>query len=103
MKRREKIISKIPIEISELRKNVDGDTIKELADYLGEKLKGVEVDMTGSEIILDCGEEKLFSRSYLRTLLRKYLHKVDLKDFRVIAGKENSFIIKEKKLVVEEE
>jgi hypothetical protein len=91
-------VSKTPIEISELRKEVDGDTVKELADFLGEKLKDVEIDMTGSEVILSYEEEKPFSRSYLRVLLRKFLHKADLKDFRVIAGKDESFVIKEKKI-----
>ncbi|MCW4051693.1 MAG: 60S ribosomal protein L22 [Candidatus Bathyarchaeota archaeon] len=96
-------MSKTPIDISELRKGADGDTIKELADFLEEKLESVEVDMTGSEIILGYEEEaKPFSRSHLRVLLRKFLHKSELKDFRVIAGKENAFIIKEKKLISEE-
>jgi hypothetical protein len=99
-----KRMPKIPIEISEMRKKADGDTVKELADFLKEKLEGVEVDMTGSEVILSYEGEKTFSRSYLRTLLRKFLHKAELEDFRVIAGKENSFVIKEKKLIgVEEE
>jgi hypothetical protein len=91
-------MSKTPIEISELRKEADGDTVKELADFLGEKLKDVEIDMTGSEVILSYEEEKPFSRSHLRVLLRKFLHKADLKDFRVIAGKDESFVIKEKKI-----
>ena len=95
---------KVPIEISEVRKSADGDTIKELADFLREKLEGVEVDMTGSEITLSFDEEKAASRSYLRTLLKKFLHRAELEDFRVIAGKESSFVIKEKKLIgVEEE
>lgn len=97
-----KKVSKIPIEISEMRKSADGDTVKELADFLRERLEGVEVDMTGSEVILSF-EEEAFSRSYLRTLLRKFLHKAELEDFRVIAGKENSFVIKERKLIGEEE
>lgn len=95
-------MSKTPIEISELRKTADGDTVKELANFLEERLEGVEVDMTGSEVILNYEQEKPFSRSYLRTLLRKFLHKMELKDFRVIAGRENAFVIKEKKLRVEE-
>jgi hypothetical protein len=83
-----------------LRELANGDTIKELADFLEEKLEGVEIDMTGSEVILSYAEEKKpFSRSYLRTLLRKFLHKIDLKEFRVIAGKENAFIIKERKFL----
>lgn len=88
---------KIPIEISELRKGADGDTVKELADFLVDKLRGVEVDMTGSEVVLSYEEEKPVSRSYLRTLLRKFLHRAELKEFRVIAGKEEAFIIKEKR------
>lgn len=88
---------KIHIEISKLRKSTDGDTVKELADFLEEKMKDLEVDMTGSEIILSYEEEeKPFSRPYLRTLLRKFLHKSELKDFRVIAGRESAFIIKER-------
>ncbi|MCW4052322.1 MAG: 60S ribosomal protein L22 [Candidatus Bathyarchaeota archaeon] len=96
-------MSKTPVDITELRKGTDGDTIKELADFLEEKIEGVEVDMTGSEIILGYEEEaKPFSRSHLRVLLRKFLHRSELKDFRVIAGKENAFVIKEKKLISEE-
>jgi len=77
--------------------------VKELADFLEEKLEGVEIDMTGNEILLNYNEEeKLFSRSYLRTLLRKFLHKAELKEFRVIAGRENAFVIKERKIVIEE-
>ncbi|NIO38222.1 hypothetical protein GTO27_11060, partial [Candidatus Bathyarchaeota archaeon] len=45
-------MSKTPIEISELRKLADGDTVKELADFLEERLEDVEIDMTGSEIIV---------------------------------------------------
>jgi len=91
-------LSKTPIDISELRKGANGDTVKELADFLEEKLESVEVDMTGSEIILSYAEEeKPFSRSHLRVILRKFLHKTEHKDFKVIAGKENTFIIKEKK------
>ncbi len=96
-------MSKTPIEISELRKLADGDTVKELADFLEERLEDVEIDMTGSEIIVGYEEEKkTFSRSHLRTLLRKFLHKADLKDFRVIAGRENTFVIKQRKTSVEE-
>lgn len=93
-------MARTPIEISELRKLVSGDTVKELADFLEKKLD-IEIEMTGSEVILNYEEEKPFSRSYLRTLLKKFLHKSDLKDFRVIAGKENALIIKEKKLYIE--
>lgn len=95
-------MGKTSVEISELRKNANGDTVKELANYLEEKLENVELDMTGSELILGYeGEERPFARSYLRVLLRKFLHKAELNDFRVIAGKDEAFIIKEKRLLAE--
>jgi hypothetical protein len=96
-------MSEIPIEIAELRKGADGDTVKELADFLGGKLQGVEVDMSGSEITLSPGEGTTLSRPHLRTLLRKFLHRAELEDFRVIAGKEGAFVIKEKKQISAEE
>ena len=59
--------------------------------------------MSGSEIVLDHeDEEASFSRPHLRVLLRKFLHRAELKEFRVIAGKENAFVIKERKLAFEE-
>lgn len=89
---------KVSVEIQELRKNANGDTVKNLADFLEAKLSGVDLDMTGNEIVLDYGEEETApSRSHLRILLRKFLHRSDLKDFRVISGRENAFIIKERK------
>ena len=95
-------MSKISVEIQELRKSADGDTIKDLADFLEEKLGGVEVDMTGNEIVLDYGEEETApSRPNLRLLLRKFLHRADLKDFRVISGREGAFIIKQRKGISE--
>ena len=48
-------------------------------------------------------EGKEASRSCLRLLLRKFLHREDLKlDFRVISGGENSFVLKERKEFSEE-
>lgn len=95
-------MGKTSVEISELRKNANGDTVKDLANFLEEKLESVELDMTGSELILSYeGEERPFPRSYLRVLLRKFLHKAELSDFRVIAGKDEAFVIKEKRLLAE--
>ncbi|MBS7647827.1 MAG: 60S ribosomal protein L22 [Candidatus Bathyarchaeia archaeon] len=82
----------IRIDISELK--VEGDElVKELADFLNERT-GIETEKTPNEIILKTGEKGV-SKQYLRVLLRKFLHKSELKDhFRVISGKENSLIIK---------
>jgi len=88
------------INISEL-KGEGSDVIKELAEFLKEKTK-VEVEATIDSIIVK-GEGKTVSRTYLRVLLRKFLHKSELKDsFRVIGVEENTLMIKEKKTAEEE-
>ena len=85
------------IEISELR-GEDDETIKDLVKFLEDRTNG-EAKATGSQIILSYTEEaEAPSRSHMRVLLRKFLHKEELKGlFRVIAGKENVFVIKERK------
>ena len=87
------------IDISEL-KSEGSDLIKELVELLEEKTK-VEVETATDEIILK-SEEEAISRRYLRVLLRKFLHRNELKDyFRVISGGENTLVVKEKKIVEE--
>jgi len=84
------------VDISEL-KSEGSDLIKELAEFLEEKTKA-EVETATDEIVVK-GEGKNVSRSYLRVLLRKFLHKQELKEyFRVIGGKENTLIVKERKI-----
>jgi len=88
------------INISEL-KGEGSDVIKELTEFLREKTKA-EVDAGVNEITVKA-EGKAISRLYLRALLRKFLHRKELKDyFRVIGGKENTLIVKEKKIAEEE-
>jgi len=94
-------MSTAKIDIGELRDRY-GEEVKKLAEFLEEKLK-VKTDVADREITLK-PEEKgtVASKDYLRVLLRKFLHKEDLKEeFRVIAGKENVLVIKERKLVSE--
>lgn len=87
------------IDISEL-KSEGSDIIKELAEFLEEKTKA-EVETATNEIIVK-GEGKTISKKYLRVILRKFLHKIELKDyFRVIGGRENTLIVKEKKIAEE--
>ncbi|MDH5389626.1 MAG: 60S ribosomal protein L22 [Candidatus Bathyarchaeota archaeon] len=90
-------MSTIVVKISELR-GKDEENVEDLAEFL-EGRADVTVDVTSDEITLKYEEgKKAPSRSYLRVLLRKFLHKADLKEeFRVISGKENVFIIKERK------
>jgi len=96
-------MSKIGIDISELRGRDGDEAVEDLAEFLKEKVKA-KIDVTSDEIILDYEETKeALSKAYLRVLLRKFLHKQELKEeFRVIAGKEKAFIIKEKRRATEE-
>jgi len=87
------------IDISEL-KSEGSDIIKELAEFLEEKTKA-EVETATNEIIVK-DEGKSISKKYLRVILRKFLHRIELKDyFRVIGGRENTLIVKEKKIAKE--
>lgn len=90
-------MSIIVIKISELR-GQDEENVEDLAEFL-EGRADATVDVTSDEITLKYEEgKKAPSRSYLRVLLRKFLHRAELKEeFRVISGKENVFIIKERK------
>jgi hypothetical protein len=93
---------KIMINISELR-GIDDKSVKDLAEFLEGKVEA-KVEVTSGEIILNYEKgKKVPSKAHLRVLLRKFLHQAELKeDLRVILGKENVFIIKERKHVEEE-
>jgi hypothetical protein len=94
-------MTEFKIDISEL-KGEGGDVIKELADFIKEKTKA-EVETATSEIVVKSGE-RIIAKPYLRVLLRKYLHRTELKEyFRIIGGKENTLIVKEKETTEEEE
>lgn len=101
-------MAKIIIDIHELRSKSGNEAVDDLAAFLKEK-SGTEIDVSSSEISIETEKEedkkhKELPRSYLRMLLKKFLHKTELKeDFHVIAGKENSFVIKETKVTEEEE
>ena len=90
-------MSTVEIKISELRKEND-ENVNDLAEFLEGRVGG-KIDVAGSEITLNFeNKEEAPSKTYLRVLLRKFLHKAELKEqFRVISGRENVFIIKERK------
>jgi hypothetical protein len=90
-------LSTVAIKISELRKEND-ENVNDLAEFLEGRVGG-KIDVAGSEITLNFeNKEEVPSKTYLRVLLRKFLHKAELKEqFRVISGRENVFIIKERK------
>ena len=87
------------INISEL-KSEGSDLIKEMAGFLKEKTKA-EVETTVDAIIVK-GEGGYVSRKYLRVLLKKFLHKKELKEYFKVIGKENALMVKEKKIAEEE-
>lgn len=90
-----KTLSSIIINISELR-DVEGESIKELAEFLEEKIEA-KVDVGSNEITVKPGKEgkAVPSKAYLRVLLRKFLHRAELKeDFRVISSGEDVLMIK---------
>ena len=93
----------IVIDISELRR-AGSEEIQELGKFLKERIKG-ETEVTDREITLKPSEKgEMPTKDYVRVLLKKYLHKAELKeDFRVIAGKESTLIIKERKIAEESE
>jgi hypothetical protein len=93
-------MEEMKINITEL-KSEGSDIIKELTSFLKEKT-GAKVESTVDDIVVK-GEEATLSRTYLRVLLRKFLHKNDLKEYyRVIGGKENALMFKSRKVEEEE-
>jgi beta-phosphoglucomutase-like phosphatase (HAD superfamily) len=90
----------VKIDASEL-KSEGKDVIKELADFLKEKT-GAEVTTESKKVTVK-GEGAAVSKKYLRVLVKKFLHKRELKDyFRVISDEEDTLKVKERKLYEEE-
>ncbi|MEM2937033.1 MAG: 60S ribosomal protein L22 [Candidatus Bathyarchaeia archaeon] len=93
-------MAEIKIDVSELKSEGD-EVIKKLADFLREKA-GVKVEAVSNEIIVNSGGKNV-SKKYLRVLLKKFLHKNELRDyFRVISVKESTLKVKEIKISEEE-
>lgn len=88
------------VEISDLRSK-HAEEVKKLAEFLKSKL-GVKIDASDREVRVEY-EKGAIQRDYLRVLLRKFLHREDLKEeFRVVSGPEGSLVIKKRKLFTEE-
>jgi hypothetical protein len=89
----------VTIDTNELRSKSGNEAVEDLVTFLKEQLK-TDVDASGDTLSISTEKH---TRPFIRTVLRKFLHRVELKeDFRVIAGKEHSFIIKERKVTKEE-
>jgi hypothetical protein len=60
------------------------------------------VSSTKKEVTISFADGNEASRSCMRLLLKKFLHRAALReDFRVIAGDEDGWVLKEKKEYVE--
>ena len=93
-------MSTVVVNVSDLQ-NFEGNAVQELVDFLESKLESKIVSRK-KEVTLEFEEGKEATRSCLRLLLKKFLHRAALReDFRVISGGENSFILKEKKVFYE--
>ena len=87
----------IVIDASEL-KNEGKDVIQGLNDFIKEKT-GADVANESNKVTVK-GENATVSKKYLRVLVKKFLHKKQLKDyFRVISGNEETLKVKERKLL----
>jgi hypothetical protein len=90
-------LSEIVVEAKDLK--YEGEKkIEELAKFLEDKL-GVSVEAGGGELKMRFEkQEQPPRRDYLRLVLRKYLHQSSLRErFRVISGKEGSYVIKQRR------
>jgi hypothetical protein len=93
-------VAEIKVNISDL-KGEGGDVVKELVDFLKQKTNS-KIETAADEITVK-NEEETLSKPQIRVMLRKYLHKTELKEyFRVIGGKENTLVVKEIKATEEE-
>lgn len=96
-------MSSVIIDIGELRDTYSGE-IEELEKFLKTKVKA-KIEVANREITFKPSDKgEIPRKDYLRVLLKKYLHQANLKDeFRIIAGKENTLMIKGRKMAEESE
>jgi hypothetical protein len=95
-------VTEIVIDASEL-KGEGNEAIQALADFVKEKTSA-EVTADGLKFTVK-GEGAAVSKKYLRVIVKKFLHKRDLKEgFRVISDskEENTLKVKERKTYEEE-
>lgn len=94
-------MSEIKIDASELKEE-GNEVIQALAEFLKEKTSA-DVKTEGKKMTVK-GEGDAVTKKYLRVLLKKFLHKRELKEtFRIISDEEeNTLKVKEKKVYEEE-
>jgi hypothetical protein len=90
----------IKIDVSKL-KSEGKDVVKTLTDFLKEKTSADVV--ADAKVITVKGEGEAVRKKYLRVLLKKFLHKNELKDtYRVIGGEEETLSINERRVYEED-
>jgi DNA-binding protein len=93
-------VMEIKVDASEL-KSEKGDVVKVLADFLKEKTSADVV--TEAQKVTVKGEGDAVSKKYVKVLLKKFLHKQELKEtYRVIMDKDDVLKVKERRLYEEE-
>jgi len=93
-------MAEIMIDASELKEE-GSKAIQALADFLKEKTSA-DVATEGRKITVK-GEGEAVTKKYLRVLLKKFLHKRELKEnFRIISSEENTLKVKERETFEEE-
>lgn len=94
-------MSEIIIDASEL-KGEGSEVLQALETFLKDKT-GADVKTEGKKLTVK-GEGEAVNKKYLRVLLKKFLHKKELKEsFRIISDEEeNTLKVKERKVFEEE-
>ena len=86
----------IIVDASEL-KDEGKEVIQALADFMKEQTSA-EVTNESNKVTVK-GEGDAVTKKYLRVLVKKFLHKKELKEYyRVISGGEDMLTVKERKL-----
>jgi CTP-dependent riboflavin kinase len=86
----------IKVDASEL-KDEGKEVIQGLADFMKEKTRAEVINESNKVTVK--GETVAVTKKYLRVLVKKYLHKKELKEYyRVISGDEDTLKIKERKI-----
>ena len=89
------MVMEIIVDASEL-KDEGKEVILALASFMKEKT-GAEVTNESNKVTVK-GEGEAVSKKYLRVLVKKFLHKQELKEFFRVISEEDTLKVKEKKI-----
>jgi hypothetical protein len=85
---------KIIVDASEL-KDEGKEVIQELTNFIKEKTC-TEVTNESNKLTVQ-GEDAMISKKHLRVLIKKFLHKQELKEYFRVIGEEGALKVKERK------